>query len=194
MKTHVRQSLVIKIITACLLLLLLLLINGVNNKSLAPSQMLNTISPRVSLGLPVRLKISAINVDADIQYVGTTPKGAMEVPNNAVDVGWFGLGVRPGEKGNAVIAGHFNGRDSEAGVFFNLYKLKKGDKIYVEDNRGASIAFLVRESRIFDPGYVGEIFSSSDSAHLNLITCDGVWDGAKKSYSKRLVVFADLSN
>lgn len=156
--------------------------------------MLNVISPKASLGLPVRLKISAIHVDADIQYVGTTSKGAMEAPSNAVDVGWFGLGVRPGEKGNAVIDGHFNGEDGGEGVFFNLYKLKKGDKVYIENNRGASIAFIVRESRIFDPDYVGGIFSSSSSAHLNLITCDGVWDGARKSYSKRLVVFADLQN
>jgi hypothetical protein len=35
---------------------------------------------------------------------------------------------------------------------------------------------------------------SNDKAHLNLITCDGVWDVTKKSYSKRLVVFADIAD
>lgn len=143
-------------------------------------------------GFPVRLKIPSINVDAAIQQVGVTSKGAMEVPNNTLDVGWFDLGPRPGEKGNAVIAGHFDGKNGEAGVFINLYKLKEGDKLYVKDSKGTSITFVVRESRIYDPGYADDVFSGSNSAHLNLITCDGVWDGAKKSFSKRLVVFSDI--
>ena len=136
--------------------------------------------------------IPVINVNAVIQYVGVTPKGAMAVPNNATDVGWFKLGPRPGEKGSAVIAGHFDGENGEAGVFTNLNKLKKGDKLYIKNDKGISITFVVRESRIYNPGYANDVFSGSSSAYLNLITCDGVWDGAKKSYSKRLVVFADI--
>jgi LPXTG-site transpeptidase (sortase) family protein len=117
----------------------------------------------------------------------------MEVPSNAVDVGWFDLGPRPGEKGSAVIAGHFDGENGGVGVFNNLYKLKKGDKLYVEDDKGTTLLFVVRESRIYNPGYADEVFSRNDSAYLNLITCDGVWDKAKKSYSERLVVFTDIT-
>jgi len=36
-----------------------------------------------------------------------------------------------------------------------------------------------------------ETASSDAKAHLNLITCEGVWDKVSKSYSKRLVVFTD---
>ena len=143
---------------------------------------------------PIRLKIPNINVDATIEYVGLTSKGAMEVPSNAVNVGWFDLGPRPGELGSAVIAGHFDDKSGKAGVFVDLYKLKKGDKLYVENAKGQSITFEVQGSRIYDPGYADEVFTRNDKAHLNLITCDGVWDGIKKSYSKRLVVFADLIN
>lgn len=116
----------------------------------------------------------------------------MEVPSNIADVGWFKLGSKPGEKGSAVIAGHFNGPNGETGVFADLFKLKEGDRMYIEDDQGKSLTFVVRESRLYDPGYADEVFSKSDGAHLNLITCDGTWDGDKKSYSKRLVVFADL--
>ncbi|HWY79766.1 MAG TPA: class F sortase [Candidatus Sulfotelmatobacter sp.] len=148
---------------------------------------------RTSSGLPVRLLIPAINVNADIQYVGVTANGAMEVPNNIVDVGWFKLGSRPGEIGSAVISGHLDGKNGEAGVFANLDKLKTGEKIYIKDSKGTLQAFVVKESRIFNPGYVDKIFSKNDSAHLNLITCDGVWNKAQNSYSKRLVVFADIT-
>lgn len=116
----------------------------------------------------------------------------MAVPSNIVDVGWFNLGPRPGEKGSAVIAGHFDGENGEAGVFANLDNLKVGDKLYIEDDKGTTTSFMVRESRMYNPGYADDVFSSSDGAHLNLVTCDGVWDGVKKSYSKRLVVFADI--
>jgi len=37
-----------------------------------------------------------------------------------------------------------------------------------------------------------DVFTSSDGkAHLNLITCDGIWDKNAAQYSERLVVFAD---
>lgn len=146
-----------------------------------------------SQGLPIHLKIPNINVDSAVEYVGLASKGTMGVPNNAVNVGWFKFGSRPGEKGSAVIAGHFNKENGEAGVFFDLYKLKKGDKLYITDDKGVSIIFVVRESRIYDPGWADEVFSKNDGTYLNLVTCDGVWDGVKKTYSKRLVVFADIA-
>ena len=145
-------------------------------------------------GLPVRLKIPSINVDAYVQHVGVTSEGDMEVPDNSDDVGWFKLGYRPGEVGSAVISGHFNGKNGEVGVFYDLVKLKKGDKLYLEDDNGTMTTFVVRESRVYDPGYAEELFTLNDGAHLNLVTCDGVWDGIKKSYSKRLVVFTDITN
>lgn len=188
MKAYVRWLLLIITFALFSLLLLFYFTQGANKKSVSQSQMVS----KASLRLPVRLRIPAINVDAKIQHVGVTSKGAMEVPNNAVDVGWFNLGPLPGEKGSAVIAGHFDGENGKAGVFTNLYKLKKGDKLYIKDGRGVIIAFVVRESRTYSPGYADDVFISSDGTHLNLITCDGVWDGAKKSYNKRLVVFADI--
>ncbi len=143
--------------------------------------------------LPVRLRIPSINVDAAVENVGLTPAGAMEVPSNILDVGWYTLGSLPGATGSAVISGHFDGSTGESGVFNNLDKLKPGDKIYVVNDQGATIVFVVRESRTYNPGYADDVFFPNDNGtHLNLITCDGVWDGAKKSYSKRLVVFSDI--
>ena len=190
LKAYVRWPLKIIAFTVFFLLLLFYFPQGTNEKSLSQTQVVNKASPV----LPMRLTIPAINVNTGIQHLGGTQTGEMEVPNNALDAGWFKLGPRPGEKGSAVIAGHFNGKNGEEGVFANLDKLKKGDKLFIEDDKGKTITFVVRESRTYDPGYANDVFNSSDSAHLNLITCDGVWDGIKKSYSKRLVVFADIAH
>lgn len=187
LKTSVRRLLLAISLVALSLFLLSYLNFGINDKSVPQKKVLS----KVSSGLPVRLTIPAINVNAEIEHVGVNTRGEMEVPSNTVDVGWFKIGPRPGEKGSAVISGHFDGKDGKAGVFNNLHKLKKGDKIFMKDDKGKTTAFIVRESRIYNSGYAEEVFSLNDSAHLNLVTCDGVWDKNKKSYTKRLVVFTD---
>jgi len=146
----------------------------------------------LSSGLPVRLKIPKITVDAALESVGLTSEGAMDVPKNLGDAAWFNRGVRPGEKGSAVIDGHFGWKNGIPAVFNNLYTLRKGDKIYIESEKGATIAFVVQESRTYkETEDAGAVFGSSDGkAHLNLITCKG-WDESKQSFSHRLVVFTD---
>lgn len=161
--------------------------------SSSPQQIVNSVLDIDQVGLPIRLKIPNINVDAPIEYVGLTPDGAMDMPKSYVDVGWFNLGRRPGENGSAVITGHFGTIDKRPQVFNNLHKLLKDDKIYIEDEKGRNIIFVVREIKRYgkDEDSSG-IFSSSDGkAHLNIITCVGVWNKAEKTFSERLVVFTD---
>ncbi len=148
----------------------------------------------IKYGLPIHLNIPAINVSSNIEYVGLTGSGEMDVPKKTGDVAWFNLGPRPGEVGSAVIDGHYGLlKNGEASVFDNLHKLVKGDRISIEDVDGKVIYFIVKETRIFDPDAdASSVFVSNDGkAHLNLITCEGVWDKDSKSYSKRLVVFTD---
>lgn len=142
---------------------------------------------------PVRLMIPAIGADALIESLGLTPEGIMDSPEGPANAGWYNLGVHPGEIGSAVIDGHSGWKDDIPAVFDNLHKLEPGDKIYIEDNKGVITTFVVRESRTYDPeADASEVFfSNDDGAHLNLITCNGVWNEATQSSSKRLVIFAD---
>lgn len=148
---------------------------------------------QASSGLPIRLVIPKIKVDAAVEHVGLTPQGAMGVPKGPANAAWFELGSRPGEKGSAVIAGHFGWKNGIPAAFDNLSKLRKGDKIYMTDAKGATSTFVVRELRTYgERDDASSVFMSNDGkAHLNLITCEGVWNKAKKSYSSRLVVFTD---
>lgn len=142
---------------------------------------------------PVRLKIPKISVDATIEPVGLAPDGAMDVPKDLANAAWLDLGPRPGESGSAVIAGHYGLKDGKPSVFDDLYKLRKGDKLYIEDDKGTIIAFVVRENRRYAPNAdASSVFISNDGKpHLNLITCEGDWNEVTKTYSQRLVVFAD---
>lgn len=149
-------------------------------------------------GLPVRLTIPKIAVDAGFQYNGLASDGTMEIPTTITEVGWFTGSVRPGEKGAAVITGHVaqirKGALTKQGVFYNLNKLRPGDTLSVLDDKGKTITFVVRESRLYDPSAdATSVFTSEDNgAHLNIITCEGTWNPDDLSYSKRLVLFTDL--
>jgi LPXTG-site transpeptidase (sortase) family protein len=145
------------------------------------------------IGLPIRLKIPTINVDAAIQYVGLDSNGVMDAPDDPAEAAWFNMGPRPGENGSAVIAGHYGWKNNISSVFDDLHKLSKGDKLYIEDENGKTFSFIVSETKSYDPDAdASSVFFSSDGKpHLNLVTCEGIWNKTEKSYSKRLVVFAD---
>jgi len=144
-------------------------------------------------GAPVRITIPSIVVDAVVEKVTLAADGSMGVPKRPDDVAWYALGPRPGETGSAIIAGHVDSMYGDAAVFADLHKLKAGDKITVEDDRGGVISFVVRESRKYDAAAdATNVFSSNDGkAHVNLITCSGTWDKSARQYTERLVVFAD---
>lgn len=144
-------------------------------------------------GLPVRLQIPVINVDAAIEDGLITPDGRMDVPAGSKNVSWFALGPHPGQTGSAVIGGHFGITNGVPWVFYDLDKLKVGDKIYVLDDRKDTLAFVVRSIKSFDrTDDATVVFSSNDGlAHLNLITCEGIWNADKRVYPQRLVIFTD---
>ncbi|MDD5726592.1 MAG: class F sortase [Patescibacteria group bacterium] len=137
------------------------------------------------------LIIPRIKVNAVIKDMGLTPEGAMAIPANRVDVGWFSLGTRPGEIGSAVIGGH-NRWDQKVAVFDHLNRLKKGDILSVVDAKGISTSFVIRGMRTYDATDINSgIFASESGIHLNLITCSGFWNPITKSYTTRLVIFTD---
>lgn len=144
-------------------------------------------------GVPIRLDIPSIGVWAVVDSVGLTVDGAMDIKKNPDDVAWYNLGARPGDIGNAVIAGHYGWENGKGSVFNELHTLKKGDEVSVNDETGKLTVFVVRKSERYDPAAdATTIFRSNDGkAHLNLITCEGVWNNITKTYSGRLVVFTD---
>ncbi len=152
------------------------------------------IPARASSDMPARLSIPKIKLNVSLESVGITPKGAVGVPKGLGNAGWFNLGTIPGDLGSAVVTGHYGRlKNGKMGVFSNIYKLRKGDKLYVKDNKNVIITFVVREIRKYNfKSNASEVFvSNDDKSHLNLITCVGVWNKATQNYSQRLVVFAD---
>ena len=145
-----------------------------------------------NVGLPLRIMIPKLRVDAKIEYMGLTSTGTMDVPSEVIDAGWYKYGAHPGDEGSAVIGGHLNGVRGEPGVFLDLDKLQVGDNFSLLDDTGKTTLFVVRQIRTYGQDeQPNEVFHSQAGAHLNLITCTGTWNRSEKRFSKRLVVFAD---
>jgi len=198
-----RQLLLIRLVSSVAIILIVTIITLISlnayekltqTKYVKPATITKITKSELSAGLPMQLKIPIINVDTSIYYVGLKSDGTMDIKPDPTVVAWYEFGPKPGEVGSAVIAGHYGwSADGSASVFNNLHLLNKGDEILVINSKNVTITFVVRESREYDPDADAEnVFKSNDGkSHLNLITCEGIWENAKNTYSNRLVIFAD---
>jgi sortase (surface protein transpeptidase) len=145
---------------------------------------------------PVRLLIPMIGVNAPIEVVGVTPNDDLAVParNPWVDVGWYGSGPRPGERGSAVIDGHLDRPGGSPAVFWRLQDLHIGDVVMVIDTNGKTLRFHVTGTTFYAPqeAPIQEIFGNETGVYLNLITCAGDWIPNQHQTTLRLVVYASL--
>ena len=147
-------------------------------------------APR-NVGLPIRVIIPSIGVDASVEQVGVTPDGAMDTPADPWNTGWYAPGVKPGQTGNAAIAGHVDYHGIGPVVFWDLNKLAVGAEVLVVTDAGQTLRFVVRGSEYYtdDNAPLMDIFGPASTIDLNLITCGGTFDPSTRHYDQRLVVF-----
>jgi sortase (surface protein transpeptidase) len=143
---------------------------------------------------PAHIRIPAIGVSAAVVRLGLEPDGALEVPSDYDDTGWYTGGPAPGETGPAVIAGHIDSRSGPA-VFYRLRELRPGDEITVGRADGSSVRFTVDAvaqypKRAFP---TEAVFGPSPDPILRLITCGGSFDRSRRSYRDNVVVTARLA-
>lgn len=154
----------------------------------------STPTPTPRMGKPLQFSIQKITVDAPVDPVGVDETGKMLLPLQVDRVGWYEHGARPGEVGNAVMAGHLDSATGEGGIFYNLWMLQPGDEMNILNENGEILTFIVTENNTyeFDKVPIDYYFGKSDKKRLNLITCTGTWNFATQNYSHRMIVSAEL--
>jgi len=156
----------------------------------APAPAVPVAATNGRIALPARLVIPSIGLDARVAPVGLDASGAMDVPGTADEIAWYELGPRPGELGNAVLAGHnvWNGRP---GAFANLRRLRTGDRVDVATSMQGWFSYQVEDVHSYpaDKAPLDQVFGATDRPVLTLITCAGRPDRSG-SYPDRLVVRA----
>jgi LPXTG-site transpeptidase (sortase) family protein len=157
-----------------------------------PSAQVPDYTMNSSIGVPVTLAIPSLNVNAPVERVGLDAQGNMDVPQNPYNTAWYEPGPRPGQRGNAVVAGHINYRGIGDVVFARMSEMKAGDQIIVTGDNGVRHRFVVTSVEIFftNEAPLERIFGAASTANLNLISCVGDFDPASASYDRRIVVFS----
>lgn len=155
-----------------------------------------TPAPRKEFSTPTRIQIKKLSLDTQVEHVGDDTKGRMDVPRAVTNTAWYSLGTKPGARGSAVIAGHYDTPTGAPGPFYNLTSLEPGDTIDLEMEDGQTLTFIVEKKQMHkDASFpIREVFAQNDKPRLNLITCSGTWDATAKNYSDRLVIYATLAN
>ncbi|MBI4067655.1 class F sortase [Candidatus Gottesmanbacteria bacterium] len=154
-----------------------------------------TVTP-IPIGLPERLVIESLGVEATVEGVGLNAEGSMDIPKDVYNVAWYNLGYKPGEIGNAVIAGHLDTQTGDPSVFYNLLSMREGERIKVIDNLGNTYTFKVVNIASYphDEFPLVEVFGDYAKKRLNLITCGGDWNRNAQNYSHRTVVYSELEH
>ncbi|WP_062133453.1 class F sortase [Demequina aestuarii] len=151
------------------------------------------VEQRPAQALPVALTIPQIEVETDLEQLGTLDDGSLATPVDTDLAGWFAGGPRPGGVGPAVIAGHvsWNGDPS---VFFRLTELETGDVFSVRQADGNELDFEVTrlEQHPKDEFPTVAVYANTDAPELRLITCGGEFDSSTGHFDDNVVVFAEL--
>jgi sortase A len=146
---------------------------------------------------PVTFTIPKLGVqNVKVESVGLDKENKMDIPKDENNVAWYNMGAKPGELGNAVIAGHFDKKTGAPAVFYEIGKLKPGDELKTKDRDGQERTFIVTEVKTYELSEfpLEEVFGLGDKARLNLITCEGTYDKTSQLYSHRLVVYSELKS
>jgi LPXTG-site transpeptidase (sortase) family protein len=139
---------------------------------------------------PARINIPAIGVSEPLIGLGLDDEGALEVPADYFDVGWFTGGGRPGGRGPTVIAAHVNTGTAPA-VFDRLDELVVGDIVEVTDVEGTVVPYVVSDVADYAKARfpTARVFGATAEDELRLITCAGL-DSVVSEYLDNRVVSA----
>jgi sortase (surface protein transpeptidase) len=163
----------------------------------APSNVRDYRAARESetVAAPARVEVPSVGISSDLETLGLADDGAIEVPHEWQQAGWYADGPRPGQQGPAVILGHV---DSKAGpaVFHRLRELEPGAEIVITRDDGSQVTFAVdrveRHAKTRFP--TDDVYFPTLEPTLRLVTCGGAFDHNTGHYTDNVVAFASLTS
>jgi LPXTG-site transpeptidase (sortase) family protein len=146
--------------------------------------------------VPVGLRIPAIGVDTPVMQLGLASDGNVQVPPITANdrAGWYRHSPTPGQTGPSVILGHVTVGSYGDGVFRQLARLRRGERITARLENGATAVFAVNAVRTVAKADfpADQVYGNVDRPELRLITCGGPRTGDE--YRDNVIVFATLDS
>ena len=145
-------------------------------------------TPRVMGEVPVRVRIPALEVDAEIQDTGVEESGRMEVVASAFIISWLRDSAIPGNDGNSILAGH-NRWAGQDGHLIDMDTLTVGDALEIEYADGEKRTFLLESVFIYalKTAPTAEIMDAGGPARITVITCKGPYNASWGTSENRII-------
>lgn len=145
--------------------------------------------------IPVSVHIPDLSVKSDVVPVGVDTENSVVVPDDIQEIGWYAFAAGPKDsQGSVVLVGHRDGVVSGRGAFYGIDQLEPGDPVVLRTSDGSRIRFVVQDSQSVTrerfAELAPEIFSSSGSKRLVLITCGGEYVKSAGGYQENVLVTA----
>ena len=145
--------------------------------------------PLPGAALPTQLAVGG-------KSVAIAPIGAhdhqLDLPDAPDVVGWWSSGALPAQQaGSVLIAGHLDSARWGIGALSLLTTLQIGSVITIKDSEGHIWPYRMVARRDYPKNALpADVFSTSGSPRLVLLTCGGRFDRATQQYDQNLVVYA----
>jgi hypothetical protein len=136
--------------------------------------------------------IPAIGVNAPVLPTGVQAGGALAIPPDPSDVGWWAGGAFPGQPAGAVIlVGHIDSAASGPGALLRLQDARPGNEVTVT-TAGRAYRYRVVALRAYPKASlpVAAVFGQQVTARLVIISCGGPFDPATGHYLDNIVAYA----
>lgn len=140
-----------------------------------------TATPTPFDGAVARFLIPRFDVDAAVENIGIDDKNRLEVPDDPLNVGWYGIYQKPGWGYNAVFSAHVDYFPDIKGPFYDLARSEVGDEIIVVMENGIEYKYRVISNVRYtvDTIPTGDLIKAPDRPRdkewITLITCGGTF-------------------
>ncbi|MCC3270010.1 class F sortase [Arthrobacter gengyunqii] len=147
---------------------------------------------QTSIPAPVRIQVEGTGIDLEVIPVGVEDNGAMTLPDNHYQAGWYQYGPAPGAgSGSSVLAAHVDSRTEQLPIA-GLKNVAAGTIITVTREDGSLQRYATEQvENIAKRSLDGHrLFDRTGEPRLKLVTCGGQWLEAQDDYEDNVVLTA----
>jgi hypothetical protein len=141
---------------------------------------------------PANLRVADVQLDMRVLPMGVDTAGAMELPADTAEAGWYRFGPAPGVAGTTVLAAHVDSLVTGLGAFARLRDVPVGAAVTVTTADGAAHGYRVTDVERTPKTEVplDLLFERSGAERLVLVTCGGEFDRSTGHYRDNVIVTA----
>ncbi|MER1996424.1 MAG: class F sortase [Arthrobacter sp.] len=146
----------------------------------------------VVIPAPVRVQVEGTGIDLEVVPVGVEDNGAMSIPDNHVQAGWYEYGPAPGtDEGSSVLAAHVDSK-TEVLPIAGLKDVAPGTRVIVTREDGSQVVYETQQvENIAKRSLDGHrLFDRTGEHLLKLVTCGGKWLDTEDDYEDNVVLTA----